>query len=90
MLAGTDFPIEVIEPLVSLARMVTGRSDRPGFETAGTAPPRSRLPVELAAELCTDRAAGQSVLSADPRRVPAGELDRIEIRGTKPAPFSAA
>jgi predicted amidohydrolase YtcJ len=88
VLAGTDFPIEVIEPLVSLARLVTGRSDRPGFETAGTAPPRSRLPVELAAELCTDRAAGQSALSADPRRVPAGELDRIEIRGTKPAPFS--
>jgi len=90
LLAGTDFPIEVIEPLVSLARLVRGRSDRSGFATDGTAPSRSRLPVEVAIELCTDHAAGRTVLSADPRRVPAAELDRIEIRGTEPAPFNEA
>jgi predicted amidohydrolase YtcJ len=31
LLVGTDYPIEVIEPLVGLARLVKGRSDRPGF-----------------------------------------------------------
>jgi predicted amidohydrolase YtcJ len=88
LLAGTDYPIEAIEPLVSLARLVRGRSDRPGFATEGTAAQRSRLPVELAVDLCTDDAAGRTLLSADPRRVPAAELDQIEIRGTEPAPFN--
>jgi predicted amidohydrolase YtcJ len=87
-LAGSDFPIEVIEPLVSLARLVNGRSDRTGFGSAGTAPAQSRLPVRLAVELSTDPAAGQTRLSADPVLVPAADIDRIEVRGTEPAPFS--
>jgi predicted amidohydrolase YtcJ len=88
LLAGSDFPIEVIEPLVSLARLVNGRSDRTGFAGPGTAPAQSRLPVRLAVELCTDPAAGRTLLSADPVRVPAADLDQIEVRGTEPPPFS--
>jgi predicted amidohydrolase YtcJ len=88
LLAGSDFPIEVIEPLVSLARLVNGRSDRTGFASPGTAPAQSRLPVRLAVELCTDPAAGRTLLSADPVRVPAAELDQIEVRGTEPFRFS--
>src|SRR5262245_1519562 len=88
LLAGSDFPIEVIEPLVSLARLVNGRSDRMGFAGPGTAPAQSRLPVRLAADLCTDPAAGRTLLSADPMRVPTADLDQIEVCGTEPAPFS--
>jgi predicted amidohydrolase YtcJ len=88
LLAGSDFPIEVIDPLVSLARLVNGRSDRPGFTGAGTAPAQCRLPVRLAVQLCTDPTAGQTFLSADPVRVSATDLDQIEVCGTEPAPFS--
>ncbi len=88
LLAGSDFPIEVIEPLVGLARLVNGRSDRPAFADARTAAAQSRLPVRLAVELCTDQAAGQTFLSAGPVGVPTADLDLIEVRGTEPAPFS--
>jgi len=87
LLAGSDFPMEVIEPLVSLARLVNGRSDRPGFEAGGTAPAQSRLPVERAIELCTDQTAGRTFLSADPRCVPVADLDQVDLCGTEPAPF---
>ena len=87
MMAGTDFPIEAIEPLPSLARLVLGRSHRPGFGTAGTAPETSRLPVVTAFGLLTDAAAGQTLLSADPRAIPAAAIDQVEVLGTRPAPF---
>ena len=87
LLAGTDYPIEVIEPLVSLARLVNGRSGRPGYETDGTAPAHSRLAVELALAISTDRGAGSTFLSADPSDASAEDLDRIEVLGTEPAPF---
>jgi predicted amidohydrolase YtcJ len=87
MLAGTDFPIEVLEPLPSLARLVLGRSERAGFGTAGTAPERSRLPVAAAFGLLTDETAGQTLLSADPRAIPAATIDQIEVLGTQPEPF---
>jgi predicted amidohydrolase YtcJ len=87
MLAGTDYPIEVLDPLPSLARLVRGRSDRAGFGTAGSAPERARLPAEVAFALMSDPAAGQTVLTADPRMAPPGELDLIEVLGTAPAPF---
>jgi predicted amidohydrolase YtcJ len=45
LLLGTDYPIEALEPLVGLARLVNGRSDRDGFATVGSAPDRSRLPL---------------------------------------------
>jgi len=87
MLAGTDFPIEVIDPLVSLARLVSGRSERTGFGSTPTAPDNSRLPIDVAFALCTDESAGRTDLSADPRQVTSADLDRIEVLGTRPAPF---
>jgi predicted amidohydrolase YtcJ len=87
MLAGSDYPIEVIEPLVGLARLAAGRSRRPGFETGGGAPPQAVLPAGPALAMMTDPAAGQTMLSADPRAVPPAAIDEIEIAGTAPAPF---
>jgi len=37
--------------------------------------------------MMTDPAAGQTLLSADPRAVPVTEIDRIEALGTLPVPF---
>jgi predicted amidohydrolase YtcJ len=87
MLAGTDFPIEVLDPLVGLARLVSGQSGRPGFGSAEPAPPHSRLPAGLAFALLSDREAGHTVLSADPCGVPAAQIDQIEVLGTEPLPF---
>jgi predicted amidohydrolase YtcJ len=87
LLSGTDFPIEVIEPLVGLSRLVNGRSGRAGFETGGTAPAQSRLPADRAVAISTDPAAGRTYLSADPVAIPAAELDSIEVRRTEPVPF---
>lgn len=87
VVAGTDYPIEVLDPLVGLARLVNGRSDRPGFGTDDTAPERSRLAPDQALRLCSDEAAGQTVLSADPAAVRPSELDQIQVRGTEPMPF---
>jgi predicted amidohydrolase YtcJ len=89
LLSGTDYPIEDIEPLVSLARLVYGRSSRPGFETDGRAPEHSRLPAELALAISTDRGAGTTFLSADPCYAAEGDMDRIAVLGTEPAPFPA-
>jgi predicted amidohydrolase YtcJ len=85
MLAGSDYPIEVLAPLVGLARLTAGQSDRPGFSTPSSAPARARLPVAAAFAMMTDPAAGQTLLSADPRT--AADIDRIEVAGTAPAPF---
>jgi predicted amidohydrolase YtcJ len=87
MLAGTDYPIEVLDPLPSLARLVRGESRRAGFVTTSSAPAQARLPAHIAFALMTDPAAGQTLLSADPRAVPADAIDDIEVLGTRPAPF---
>lgn len=87
MLAGTDYPIEVLEPLVGLARLTAGRSKRPGFGTADGAPGQAVLPVAKAFDLMTDPAAGQTQLTADPRTAALDEIDRIEVVGTEPIPF---
>jgi predicted amidohydrolase YtcJ len=87
LLIGTDYPIEVLDPLVGLARLVSGRSRRPGFSTGDTAPERSRLPLDLAIALACDESAGQTVLSADPALASPGELDQIQVISTAPLPF---
>lgn len=87
MLSGTDYPIEILEPLPSLARLVSGWSQRAGFAAAGRAPDQARLPVRTAFALMTDDTAGQTLLSADPRTAAADELDRIEVLGTEPTKF---
>jgi predicted amidohydrolase YtcJ len=86
LLAGTDFPIEVLDPLPSLARLVNGQSGRSGF-TSGAGPEQARLAVSFAFALMSDPAAGQTLLSEDPRAVPASELDTIAVLGTVPASF---
>ena len=87
MLAGTDYPIEILQPLPSLARLVNGSSRRPGFATTTTAPPQARLSAHTAFAVMTDPAAGQTVLSSDPRTVPAADIDDIAVLSTRPAPF---
>ncbi len=87
MLAGTDYPIEILEPLPSLARLVNGQSRRPGFAGTDTAPRQALLSVATAFALMTDEAAGSTVLSADPRSVPADQLDAIDVLGTAPVPY---
>jgi predicted amidohydrolase YtcJ len=88
LLAGSDYPIEVIEPLVGLARLVNGRCDRARFRHTRPAPAGSRLDAATALRLMSDAAAGETYLSADPRTVPAGHIDWIEVRGTSPRPFA--
>ena len=87
LVAGTDYPIEVLEPLPGLARLVSGRSERDGFRSPGTAPPHSRLAPGLAFGVMSDERAGQTILSGDPRAVPATDIDQIEVLGTAPLPF---
>jgi predicted amidohydrolase YtcJ len=89
MLAGTDYPIEVLEPLVGLARLAFGRSLRPGFTTADGAPGHALLPVDRALEMMSDAGAGQTLVSADPRAATPDQIDLIEVSGTAPAPFPA-
>jgi predicted amidohydrolase YtcJ len=89
MLAGSDYPIEVLEPLVGLARLVTGRSLRPGFEPSPPGmlgPAQARLAADVAFDLMTDQDAGRTLLTADPR-LAARDIDAIEVTGTEPAPF---
>jgi predicted amidohydrolase YtcJ len=86
MLAGSDYPIEVLDPLVGLARLTAGESARPGFETEVPAPAQAVLAVGSAFALMTDSAAGRTLLTADPRTTP-GRIDAIEVTGTAPAPF---
>lgn len=86
LLAGTDYPIEAIEPLVGTARLVTGRSTRPGLRTEQSTPERSRLPVDAVMAMYTDASAGRATLSADPCS-PSADLDKIEVLATQPSPF---
>jgi predicted amidohydrolase YtcJ len=87
MVAGSDYPIEVLEPLVGLARLVRGRSERAGFDAAGDSPSRSRLSPAAAFVIMSDTAAGRTLLTADPRVTAPDEIDRIEVIAAEPAPF---
>lgn len=84
LLVGTDYPIEALEPMVGLARLVSGRSNRPGFAGPYEAPGHSRLPLATALDLASERSAGMTFLSADPH---AADLDQIEMLGTAPVSF---
>jgi predicted amidohydrolase YtcJ len=87
LLAGSDYPIEVLEPLPGLARLVNGRSDREGFRSDAASPPHSRLTVQAAYTVMSDPGAGRTLLSADPRAAAPGDIDKIEVLGTAPVPF---
>ena len=87
LLAGSDFPIEVLDPLPGLARLVAGHSERDGFRTPVAAPASSRLTAALAYSIMSDQASGRTLLSADPRTTAPGNIDRIQVLGTAPVPF---
>jgi predicted amidohydrolase YtcJ len=87
VVAGSDYPVETLDPLAGLARLVRGRSDRPGFGSPATAPRRSRLDPGTAFTAMTDPAAGTTLLSADPRTLPVTEIDQVTVLGTGPAAF---
>jgi predicted amidohydrolase YtcJ len=87
MLAGTDYPIEVLDPLVGLARLAAGHSRRSGFSGAEVAPAQALLPIATAFAAMSDQAAGQTLLTADPRTAAKDDIDQIEVLGTDPTPF---
>jgi len=87
LLLGTDYPIEVIEPLVGLARPVNGRSERAGFATEAVAPEGSRIALSQALQLAADPAAGTTLLSEDPGTPDLSRLDQIDVLSTAPVPF---
>ncbi len=74
VLAGSDFPIETLDPLAGLAGLVTG-------------PPASRLPAGAALGIMTDSSSGRTVLSADPLAVAPELIGQITVLGTEPAAF---
>ena len=87
LLAGSDYPIEVLDPLPGLARLVAGRSERDGFRTTVAAPSHSRLTAAFAYAVMSDEASGRTLLTADPRTAGPGNIDQIQVLGTAPVPF---
>jgi predicted amidohydrolase YtcJ len=80
VIAGSDYPIETLDPLVGLAELVTGRRNGTGKEVAKS------LDLDDALSLMTDAWAGATVLSDDPHLVEAGHLTDLEIVETRPRP----
>jgi predicted amidohydrolase YtcJ len=87
MLAGSDYPIEVFDPLVGLARLTAGRAGRAGFQSAAAAPEQALLPASVAFAIMSDPGAGRTALTADPRTARPDEIDLINVVGTEPEPF---
>jgi predicted amidohydrolase YtcJ len=87
LIAGSDYPIEILEPLVGLARLVNGRSERAGFQTSSCAPAGSRFHSSTAFDLVSDVSAGETKLSADPRVISSTEIDHVRVQGTMPRTF---
>ncbi len=73
LICGSDFPIEVQDPLIGLRDLTTE-------VTRGSA-----LPLATAYELMTDESVGITTLNQDPREVAAADLADIEVLGTHPA-----
>ena len=74
VVAGSDFPIEPLDPLGGLQQLTTG---------GGVGAPT--LPVARALALMADASAGTVVLSDDPLRVAEDELASIEVVEARPA-----
>jgi predicted amidohydrolase YtcJ len=87
ILAGSDYPIETLDPLAGLARLVRGRSDRDGFGTPDTAPARSRLSPAATVAALSDAASGVTRLSHDPLSLAPDQIDLLTVLGTQPSPF---
>ncbi|MEA3054603.1 MAG: hypothetical protein QOD30_35 [Actinomycetota bacterium] len=78
VIAGSDFPIEPLSPLVGLQRLVTGQTDE------GKATGAPTLPFEQAFALVTDASAGVTVLSDDPHSTDEDELVKLEVVDVRP------
>jgi len=74
VIAGSDFPIESLSPLVGLHRLVTG--DTEGGRSTGA----PTLPLRTALDLMTDASAGVTVLSDEPSEDNLRDLEVIEAR----------
>ena len=74
VVAGSDYPIESLAPLVGLHRLVTG-----DFED-GRATGAPTLPLRTALDLMTDASAGVTVLSDEPTEDNLRELEIVEVR----------
>jgi predicted amidohydrolase YtcJ len=79
VIAGSDYPIEALSPLIGLHRLVTGDTED------GKATGAPTLPFETAFALVTDASAGVTVLSDDPHGVDEDRLLELEIVDTRPA-----
>jgi predicted amidohydrolase YtcJ len=79
VIAGSDHPIEALEPLVGLQRLATG--DFEDGRRAGA----PTLSVDAALALMTDASAGSVMLADDPRVVPEDELARLAVEDSFPA-----
>ncbi|MDP9006031.1 MAG: amidohydrolase family protein [Actinomycetota bacterium] len=79
VVAGSDFPVAPLEPLVGLQLLCTGET-LDGHHTGAPT-----LSVERALAAMSDATAGTVVLSDDPLRVPEDELAAIEVIEARPA-----
>ena len=70
VITGSDYPIELLSPLVGLQRLIT------------TEP---QLDIETALGLLTDASAGTVELTDDPRSVEVDELTELSVVETRPA-----
>ncbi|HUR78358.1 MAG TPA: amidohydrolase family protein [Acidimicrobiales bacterium] len=73
VICGSDYPIEVLDPLIGLRDLTTP-------VTRGSA-----LPVATAYDLMTDQSVGITTLNQDPRVVDAADIADLEVLGTHPA-----
>jgi len=74
VIAGSDYPIESLSPLVGLRRLVTGELED------GRATGAPTLPLDVALGLMTDASAGVTVLSDEPSEDNLRELEIVEVR----------
>lgn len=80
VVAGSDFPIETLDPLIGLQELVTGARD-------GGPPVAPSLDLERALAVMTSAAAGTTHLDADPRDVDPRGLSQLRVVGVEPAPL---
>ncbi|MGH2686025.1 MAG: amidohydrolase family protein [Actinomycetota bacterium] len=73
VVAGSDFPIEPLAPLLGLQRVVVG--------------PPAKLPLATALSIMTDSDRGTTVLATDPSLVPPDAIAAIDVVETRPAPM---
>jgi predicted amidohydrolase YtcJ len=74
VIAGSDFPIESLSPLVGLQRLVTGDTED------GKATGAPTLPLATSLALMTDASCGVTVLSDEPTEDNLREIEIVEAR----------